>query len=216
MELDELKTAWKTYDAKLQATQAISDRLIVSMVKEKSQSRLAKVKQRYLFLVFYLTLWLIAGIAVVIGNPFDYSQPLEYLPMAIYCFCMGVLVVAMIRTNSNLQKVEINETSIEASLNKIITIIEKYENPNRLLGWTLKILLTSTTVLFPLSFLPRKIERLGLWDGMLDTLIPIIISLILIFVAYKLGAFKEQYGKRFKDYLEELKELKGLSKELAD
>lgn len=215
MELDELKTVWKNYDTKLQTTQVISDRLIVSMIKEKSQSRLTKVKRRYLILVLYLSLWLIAGLAVIIGNPFDYKQYVEFLPMAIYCLCMCVLVIAMIRTNSNLQKIEISQSPIDVSLKKIIEIIEKYENPNRLLGWTLKILLASTTVFFPLSFLPRKIERVGLWHGVLDTIIPICISLALIFIAYKLGAFKERYNKRFKEYLDELNELKTLSKELA-
>jgi len=214
MELDDLKAAWKEYDIKLQSTYTISDKIISSMIKEKSQSRLSKVKRHYLYGIFYMMFWLFAGLAVLVGNPFDYIQTLEYLPMALYCLCMSILIFAMIQTNNKLRKVEINYDTIETSLNKIIAIVETYEKPNKLLGWTLKLLLTSTTVLIPLSFLPRKIERAGLWGGVLDTIIPIAISVILVFIAFKLGAFKEKNGKRFKEYLQELKELKDLSQEL--
>lgn len=216
MELEELKAVWKEYDAKLLSGKAISDKLIASMIKEKSQSRLSKVKQRYLFGIFYLMLWLIAGLAVVIGNPFDYTQILEFLPMVIYCVCMLVLIISMVNTNRNLQKIEINQDTIETSLSKIIAVIEKYENPNRFMGWTLKLMLISTTFLLPLSFLPRKIERAGLWNGIIDTIIPIAISFALVIIAHKLGAFKGRQGNRFVEYLHELKDLKGLSKELAD
>ena len=78
---------------------------------------------------------------------------------------------------------------------------------------TLKLIL-STAILFPLSFLPRKIERVGLWGGIIETLIPILIAAVMVFIAFKLGAFKERNGKKFEEYTNELEELKSLSDEL--
>ena len=214
MELDELKATWKQLDIKLQNTQLISDKIIVSMIRERSSSRLAKVKRRYLFLLLYLAIWLSVGVAVLAGNPFDYSMQLEFAPIFVYCACLSVLTLFLIKINIDLQNVEVNQDSISISIKKIISIIEKYENPNQFLSWARRLLLVSTTVLFPLSFLPRKIARVGLQAGLIDTLIPILISAILVFVAYKLGAFKERNADRFKEYLTDLNELKGLSEQM--
>ena len=214
MELDELKATWKQLDIKLQNTQLISNKIIVSMIRERSSSRLAKVKRRYLFLLLYLAIWLSVGVAVLAGNPFDYSMQLEFAPIFVYCACLSVLTLFLIKINIDLQNVEVNQDSISISIKKIISIIEKYENPNQFLSKARRLLLVSTTVLFPLSFLPRKIARVGLQAGLIDTLIPILISAILVFVAYKLGAFKERNADRFKEYLTDLNELKGLSEQM--
>lgn len=214
MELDELKATWKQLDIKLQNTQLISNKIIVSMIRERSSSRLAKVKRRYLFLLLYLAIWLSVGVAVLAGNPFDYSMQLEFAPIFVYCACLSVLTLFLIKINIDLQNVEVNQDSISISIKKIISIIEKYENPNQFLSWARRLLLVSTTVLFPLSFLPRKIARVGLQAGLIDTLIPILISAILVLVAYKFGAFQEKNADRFKEYLTDLNELKGLSEQM--
>ncbi|MEJ6982015.1 hypothetical protein WG906_16215 [Pedobacter sp. P351] len=214
MNIDEIKTAWKAYGTRLQLTHELSDKLIISMIKEKSHSRLTKVKRHYLIGLFYMLTLLGFGVAVLIGNPFDYTYTLEYLPIALYCICLSILIVVMINTNYKLQRVEINHNNLETSLNRIAGIFEKYQKPGRFLGITLKLILGST-ILFPLSFLPRKIDRLGLWGGFAETLIPIIIAATMIYIAFKLGAFKERNGKKFEEYNQELKELRGLSEELG-
>lgn len=214
MNIDELKIAWKAYDTRLKLTHEINDKLIMSMVKEKSQSRLTKVKRHYLIGLLYMVALLGFGVAILIGNPFDYTYTLEYLPIAIYCLCLFILITAMINTNSKLQQVEINHNNLETSLKRIASIFEKYQKPGKFWGITLKLML-STTILFPLSFLPRKIERMGLWGGITETLIPIVIAATMIFIAFKLGAFKERNGKKFEEYTKELQELKGLSEELG-
>lgn len=214
MNIDELKTAWMAYDSRLKLTHKISDKLIMSMIKEKSQSRLTKVKRHYLIGLFYMAALLSLGMAVLIGNPFDYTYAIEYLPIAIYCLCLIILIVTMINTNIKLQQVEINHNNLETSLKRIANIFEKYQKPGKFWGITLKLML-STTILFPLSFLPRKIELIGLWGGITETLIPIAISATMIFIAFKLGAFKERNGKKFEEYTKELQELKGLSEELG-
>jgi len=214
MNIDELKTAWQTYDTRLQLTHKLSDKLIVSMIKEKSQSRLSRVKKHYLIGLIYMICLLGLGVAVLVGNPFDYTYTLEYLPVALYTLCLSILIVAMFNTNRKLQQIEINQSNLDTSLKQIASIFEKYQKPGRLLGIALKLIL-STAILFPLSFLPRKIERVGLWEGITDTLIPVFIAAAMVFIAFKLGAFKERNGKKFEEYTNELEELKSLSDELA-
>ena len=214
MTIDELKTAWQTYDTRLQLTHKLSDKLIISMIKEKSQSRLAKVKRHYLIGLFYIIALLCFSVAVLIGNPFDYTYILEYLPIALYALGLAILIISMFNTNRKLQQVEINQSNLGNSLKQIASILEKYQKPGKLLGITLKLIL-SAIILFPLSFLPRKIDRMGFWEGSIETLIPVLIAAAMIFVAFKLGAFKERNGKRFEEYTKELEELKSLSQELG-
>ncbi|MGV3509448.1 MAG: hypothetical protein ACO1N7_09185, partial [Sphingobacteriaceae bacterium] len=95
-------------------------------------------------------------------------------------------------------------------------IIEKYQRDNRLATLTLNLMIATGIVLFPLSFLPRKIVESGLWMGIAETLIPVGISLVLALIAYSLGAFKDQNSKKFKAYSAELNELKALLSELRN
>lgn len=216
MNLDEMKTAWQEYDVKLQSSQVVSEKLINSMIKERSSSRLSKVKQQYLALLCFMVFWVFVDLAVLIGNPFDYKQIIEYLPIGIRCFCMLVLVLALIRFINGLSKIEISADSLVVNLQKVIRIVSEYEKPGRLLALTLKVMLLSSAVLFPLSFLPRKIERIGLWGGLTDTLIPIAVSISLIAIAHLLGAFKSRQGLKFQEDLKELRELKGFSEQLEE
>ncbi|HEX8378725.1 MAG TPA: hypothetical protein VF602_12985 [Pedobacter sp.] len=216
MNLDELKSAWKEYDTKLQSTQILSDKLVVSMIKERSSSRLSKVKRRFNFASLYLAGWTIVGLCILVGNPFDYSQTVEFIPIAIYFLCMLFLSKAMINLSLDLHKMEINQDSLHSSVNKVIEIINSYEKPAQLLRWALRLLIFTATVLFPLSFLPRKIERLGIWGGIGDMLVSISISAALIFIAHNLGAFKHHQADKFRADLRELEELKSVSKEMQE
>ncbi|WP_256010145.1 hypothetical protein [Desertivirga xinjiangensis] len=215
MNLEEMKTAWQEYDVKLQSAQVINQKLINSMIKERSSSRLSKVKKQYVALLSFMVFWVVVDLAVLIGNPFDYTQTVEYIPIGIRCLCMVLLVLALTRFIHSLTKIEIGADSIVVNLQKVIRIVSQYERPGRLLALTLSLMLLSSAVLFPLSFLPRKIELMGFWGGLTDTMIPITISIIVIVIAHLLGAFKSRQGEKFQEDLKELMELKGLSEELG-
>ena len=214
MNLDELKNSWKEYDTRLQSMQTLNEKLIVSLIKEKSKSRLSNVKRKYLIGIFYMAAWLILGGLIIVINPFDYKHTLEYIPMGVYCLSISILILVMIGTYQKLKNVEINQDSINNSLDRILEVTSKYENPNKLASWTIRLLLISTTVLFPFSFLSRRIEKVGLLNGVVDTIIPILISSLILFIAHKLGVFKDVNSEKFKEYQREFKELKGLSDEL--
>ena len=111
--LDELKTAWKTYDKKIERSRLLSDRLIVSMIREKSQSRLTRVKRNYLMGVGYMLFWFSLGVIVIISNPLDFKRTSEYLPIAVYCLCLLVLGAAMLKTTLQLRNVEIGNSNLQ-------------------------------------------------------------------------------------------------------
>ncbi len=211
MNIDELKTAWISLDKKLQATKTLNEKLINSIVTERSGKRFHVVRRNYLIGFVWLTLCLLAGLAVILGNPFDYEYTLQYVPMII--FCIGLIIMAgwMMQSYQYLGRVKLDQANIRVALKDIIAI---YERPKKLMWYVLWVFLLSQAILFPLSFLPRSIDRIGLWPALGERMIPMAIAVLMLFAAYKLGAFKERHGARFKEDLNELDQLKKMAAEL--
>ena len=211
--LDDLKAAWQQYDVKLKTTQNLSNKIITSMIKERSVSRLSKVKRSFMYKFLQMVFCLSFGFAILIGNPFDYTQAIEFTPIAIYCFSLLILILATVNFFMKLQEININRDSLDNFLRKLIEICEKQK---KLTDWAFKLLIFSSTVLFPLSFLPRQVARAGLAEGIMQNLLTISISATVVLISYKLGAFKERYAQKFRNDLEELNELRVLSGELHE
>ncbi len=211
MNLEELKSAWTAYDHQLKASQQIQERLITSMITTRSASRFSSVRKKYLLGMAWMTLCLVAGLVIITTNPFDYHSMLQYIPMALYSLCLLMLVTSMLKGYLRLQTITIEKETLEVSLRNII---REYEKPQQLMKYTLITLVFTAAVLFPLSFLPNTVKTMGLSLAVAERLIPIAISALLLFVAYKLGAFRERNAPRFKEDLTELEQLKALSREL--
>lgn len=211
MNIDELKTAWISLDKKLQATKTLNEKLINSIVTERSGKRFHVVRRNYLIGFAWLTLCLLAGLAVILGNPFDYEYTLQYVPMII--FCIGLIIIAgwMMQSYRYLGRVKLDQANIRAALKDIVAI---YERPKKLMWYVLWVFLLSQAILFPLSFLPRSIDRMGLWPALGERMIPMAIAVLMLFAAYKLGVFKERHGARFREDLNELDQLKKMAAEL--
>lgn len=211
MELEELKTAWGVYDKKIMSTQTITQKLIESMIKERSVSRVERLKKQYYG--FFVLLIIEAGfmLAILFGNPFDFKYQIQFLPFLL--LLMGI-IVAFINITQYYEKINtpIMDKNIGAFLKGILDFYEKNKTYEKWFGITL----FSIGFLIPLSFLPPKIEKYGIQKGLLDTAIPMIISLILYFLAFKMGVFKKRDKENFKSDLEEYNELKGMSNELGE
>lgn len=211
MNVDELKTAWQNLDKKLHATKTLNEKLITSIVTERSGNRFQTVRRNYLIGFAWLTLCLVAGLAVIFGNPFDYEYTMQYIPMAIYC--LGLLIISgwMMQSYTHLGRIKLDQSNIRSALKDIVAI---YERPQKLMRYVLWVFIFSQTILFPLSFLPKSIERVGLWPALGERIIPIAIAVMMLYIAHKLGAFKERHGTKFKADLNELEQLKMMVAEL--
>jgi len=213
MNFDELQAVWKAYDRKLQTTQELNERILRSMIAERSGNRFSKVRRNYILGIAWMALWLAFSALVMIGNPFDYRYAIQYVPIVIFGTGLIILMTELLRSLLTFQKIAITHYNVGEALTRIIAV---YERPKRFFKYTIVVFLFSQVVLFPLSFLPRNIDTMGLGPAMAERLIPISITALLIFLAYKLGAFKERHVDKFREDLNELQTLRAMSDELIN
>lgn len=209
MNLDELKTAWQVYDKKIQSSQAIHQKIIESMIKERSTSRVALIKKQYQFFGFMLAAEFILMIAILTGNPFDFKYSLQFVPYVLLGSCIMIALVNILQLYKKLNH-SFSGNPIGIFLR---TMVESYEQ-NKVYEKWFGILFFSVGLVIPLSFIPHKIERNGLSVALLETALMMAGTLLLYWTAFRLGAFKNRNEEKFRNYLDELDELKAMSSEL--
>lgn len=202
MNLDELKSAWQVYDKKLQASQAINEKIIVSMIKERSSSRISKIRRENTFLLLMMIVEFVFLIAILAGNPFDFDFLWQFVP---YFFLIigNLMAIGVLFKVHQMIKTEITDTNLSFFLNKIIDGYEKNKQAEKWFG--LIMFVSGCLTIF--SFLPHKFANKTLSMAILDTLIPLGICAAIYFVAIKLGAFKNRKSEEFKKDLQELESL---------
>jgi hypothetical protein len=210
MNLEDLKTSWSELDRKLSTTQLIQEKIIISLITTRSSDRFSSVRKNYRLGLIWMIVCFLIGIVIITTNPFDYIFLLQYLPVAMYSVCLLILTIGLFTKYLHLNRIVIDHKSVASSLRGIIL---EYERPRKFLTYTLIVFLL-TAIFFPLSFLPRQVDKMGWGLALAERLIPMSISALLLFVAYKLGAFKERHVDKFKEDLNELNQLKKLSQEL--
>ena len=213
MNLDELKTVWKDYDRRLQTTRLINEKIISIMIAERSHNRFAKARKEYLMGLIWMFFCFTLSIVVIVTNPFDYSYAFQYGPMAIFGAGLMILIFGLLRSCLTFQNIAITQNNVGDALKSIISV---YEKPKKFFHYTIIVFLFSQVVLFPLSFLPRNIENTGLGAALAERLIPIAISSLILYAAYRLGVFKQRHVGKFKEDLSELHALKKMSAELLN
>ena len=211
MNLEELKSAWQVFDKKIQSTQAINEKLIESMIRERSMSRVSAIKRQYHFFLVMLIVEVIVLISILLGNPFDFKYQLQFVPYVL--ITVGV-IVAFFNILKLYRKLDgpVSNFSIGDFLK---TIIETYDK-NKVFEKWFGVILMSIGFIIPLSFLPKKIANKGIALAVLETAILMAVTLLLYFIAFKLGAFRNRQKEKLIDDLAELNELKAMSKELNE
>ena len=211
MNIDQLKTDWQRYNQKLELSQRLNEQLIHSMLKERSRSRIAKIRRDNILYMVLMTMNLVILAAIFAGNPFDFKYLLQYIPYGI--LTIGVLM-AMVSLFKSLQSfnVNLNHVNLDAFLKKTIVEFEKNRKMERWFG----IIIVSAGVLTGLSFLPHKLQNKPLGQALIETAVSMGIAVGIYIIAFKLGAFKNRKKEGFENDLKELKELKALAAELGD
>ena len=211
MNIDQLKTDWQRYNQKLELSQRLNEQLIHSMLKERSRSRIAKIRRDNILYMVLMMMNLVILAAIFAGNPFDFKYLLQYIPYGI--LTIGVLM-AMVSLFKSLQSfnVNLNHVNLDAFLKKTIVELEKNRKMERWFG----IIIVSAGVLTGLSFLPHKLQNKPLGQALIETAVSMGIAVGIYIIAFKLGAFKNRKKEGFENDLKELKELKALAAELGD
>lgn len=202
MNLEELKSAWQVYDRKLQASQAINEKLIFSMIRERSNSRVSRIKRENSLLMLLMFLELFFLVAVFAGNPFDFKFLWQYVPF-IFILLGNLMAIRILFRAYKMLKTDITDTNLRSFLKNLITTFESNKKAE---GWFGAIMFVSGC-LTVFSFLPHKLANKSLSMAIVDTLIPLAISVAIYLIAYKMGAFKNQKAMAFKKDLNELEKL---------
>ncbi|MBC7902195.1 MAG: hypothetical protein H7Y27_02185 [Gemmatimonadaceae bacterium] len=211
MNIEDLKMEWKRYDRRMAATEKIHERLVLGIVRERSRSRITRIRRADTVLLAWMFTLLVLLAAVIWGNPFDFKYSLQFVPYVILMIGVGIAIYTLIKSFVALN-VDLNTVALDAFLRRTIA---GYEKMKKLQGWFAGILFTAG-LLTAVSFLPKKLENKGLWWAIGETLLSIGITAALYFIAYKLGAFKDRKQAGFESDLKELEELKAIERELGE
>ncbi len=209
MNLEELKSAWQVYDQKLTFSQKINEKIVFSMIRERSNSRLSKMKRENRLLMLFMFFEFFVLLAVFIGNPFDFVYLWQYIP---FLFLLIGNLMAIVMLFKVYKMINVDITGIDLS-SFLIQLIQSYERNKKAEGWFGAIMFVSGCLTI-FSFLPNKLAQKTLSLALLDTLIPLLIFILIYNIAFKLGAFKNKKSEEFKKDLQELQEFSSELKEV--
>src|SRR5215204_296234 len=211
MNIEELKNEWRHYDQKLALTERLNERLIQSMLRERSRSRISKIRRDCVIFVVLMFINLVLFAAIFVGNPFDFKYTVQYIPYGLLTIGVVLAIISLIKTLRRFD-VNINTANLHGFL---IATIREYEKNKKMESWFGTIIF-SGGLLTVFSFLPRKLENNGLWPALGETAISLLITVAIYFIAFKLGAFKNRKKEGFESDLKELNELKAIASEFKE
>ena len=209
MNIDEIKTEWKQYSKKLEVSQRLNEHLILSMLKERSRSRVSKIRRNNTIYLVLMLLTLLFLAAIFAGNPFDFKYRLQYIPYGILFIGVLLAIISLVKSFKTFTT-NINSVSLDNFLKKTIAEYEKNKKIERWFG----IIIFSAGLLTAFSFLPKKLEHKEFWQAIGETAVSMLITIVIYFIAFKLGAFKNKNKEEFENDLKEWNELKNISLEL--
>ncbi|MNL31643.1 hypothetical protein D3C87_1534410 [compost metagenome] len=208
MNLDELKEAWTNYGGHLRSAQDIDDQVIENIIRKRSVSVVTTIQKSYRYGILFCSFYLLLSVILNTGNPFDYTTNLERLPIYAMSGLLILILVVLIRADQTIKRLDFHRQSL---LGYLEAVIKTYAASRKILLWIVYTLLFCTSVLFPLSFLPRKIAMSAGWPALISTF-SLFIFLVLFNVALQIIARKRGVGDRswysFKVIILELEELK--------
>ena len=209
MTLDELKSPWQQYNQQLNASNKLNEQLLLSMIKERSTSRVSTIRRESFMLLLVLVLEMVFLIAIIIGNPFDFKYALQFIPYALLGIGVLIAIWTLLKMIKNFD-VRITNDGLTGFLQKTINAYEKNRKAERWFGT----IMFSAGVLTAFSFLPKKLEHKEFWPALGETGLSVLITILVYVIAFKLGAFKNRKKEGFENDWKELNDLKAISSEL--
>jgi hypothetical protein len=206
MELELLKRSWDSLDRKIQQAASFNQKLVENIISSRVMTTVDKIKRLYAGFYTVLLVETVVLIAIILGNPFDFKFSVQFVP---YFLLLTGVVIAFF----NLVHIStsINRLSASSQIDQYVKgIVAIYDRNKRFEKWFGMILL-SVGLLVPFSFLPQKMERMSIGGALIDTAIMISVSLVIYFLAFWLGAFKNPYKEKLEKDLADWNELKELA-----
>jgi hypothetical protein len=211
MELESMKKKWAILDEKIQQAVALNEKLIENIISSRTTTTIESIKRLYTFFYIMLIVEFIFIVAILLGNPFDFIFTIQYIPYVLLLSGVTIAFVNLLRINAAIRALS-PAVNIGEYLKCIVSV---YDRNKKFEKWFVMILLTAG-LLVPFSFLPQKMERVGYWSALLDIVAMVVITLLLYFLAFKFGAFKNRHKIKLEKDLADWNELKRLSEDLQD
>ncbi|TLV02228.1 hypothetical protein [Dyadobacter luticola] len=203
MNLEEWKENWKTVDQKLAASNVLSEQLVLTMIKNQSQSTISKSQEKMRALMLYFLLLMCVFIAILAGNPFDFTHWYQYAPCVIYALVIAAGLKIMFTDHSTIAKVTISKSNLRESLVAVIFVLEKCRAAmDRVWQFSM-----GAGLLICISLISRNFEKYGIEKSLLLTGANIAVVGVLYLLA-------KQYFKKFPD--KNVQELRTQLHELAE
>lgn len=197
---EELQTAWKALDKKWAAQKTLSEKLILSMISERSGSTLTAMGRKNLIMAALFLFYAVFFAACIAGNAFDYEQPLFYIPLSVQGITCFVFAALLWKVYRNINNIQLSRENLAAGLRKVIQVNDQHLIMSGKIWWCYFI----AGIAFPFTFLPRIIEHRGMAEALSLTAIPVVIIGALILLAKKLQLFRDRKNDLLKKNLQEL------------
>ena len=201
MNLDEMIGTWQEYDQKLKASKLINEKIILSMIREKSESTLSKMRRNSLLTIALMMVVIWFCTMSIIYNAFDYQYKIQFLPLILYIGVAVIFIGFLIKAHRD-SRVDLYKSNLKESLRKVIASNDEFVQINLKLG----IVFLSSGFLYLVSASVRVIQDEGMLRGVLWFVGGLFINFILLYIAHLLGAFKDHHGNKLKNHLRELED----------
>ena len=127
MDFDDLKAAWQTTDTQLRATQHLQQRLVHTLVRQGSQSRLATLQRKLTtqaLLLAAATPVLLVG--AVQWNPFGLLHWYSFLPLLLWACAPAAASLLTWQERQRVANIELATIDLREALTTIITAQQRY------------------------------------------------------------------------------------------
>ena len=209
MELETLKRSWEGLDKRIRNAASFNHKLVEHIVSSRVMTTVDRIKKLTNFFYIVLGIETVFLIAILVGNPFDFSFRIQFVPYLLLLSGVILAFINLFRISRSIGKLS-PAIQIDQYLKGIVSIYDRNKKFERWFGLSF----LSVGLLVPFSFLPQKIERMGLPGALGDIGIMIAVTMVIYFVAFKSGAFKNRNKEKLEADLAELNELKALADEM--
>jgi hypothetical protein len=206
MELELLKENWSNLETRIKASAAISEKLVDAIIRSRVMTTVDRIRRQYAGFYVVLIAELVFLTALFLGNPFDFRYTLQYIPYVLITIGVLIAFVNLLSIHKSINKIS-PVISIGDYVKGIVSIYDRNRKFEKWFGTSL----FAAALLVPFSFLPQKLDRMSAGHALLDTLIMISVSVVLFFVAVRLGAFRNRNKEKLERDLSEWQELKNLA-----
>lgn len=210
MELEALKRSWESLDKKIRNAASFNEKLVEHIISSRVMTTVDKIKGLNNFFYTVLSIEVVVLIAILIGNPFDFSYRIQFLPYLLLLFGVIIAFANLLQISRAIRQLS-PASKIDQYLKSIVSVYDRNKRFERWLG----VSFLSIGLLVPFSFLPQKLDRMSLSGALLDIGIMISITLIIYIAAFKFGAFKNRHKEKLEKDLTEWNELKALANEMS-